>query len=129
MPQLTIGEVARQTDTPASTLRYYESIGLLSPPERVNGRRIYASSIIRQVAAVRRAQDAGWTLSEIKEIIHGFPKSTPFSERWRQMATKKEAELDAIIRQAERAKKFLRRGSECGCDTLDSCDVLGQDYA
>ena len=38
---LTIGEIARQAETATSAIRYYEEIGLLPLPVRVNGRRRY----------------------------------------------------------------------------------------
>ena len=46
---LSIGDVAAQSGVPASTLRYWEEIGLLPAPERVAGRRRYPNSILRRL--------------------------------------------------------------------------------
>ena len=52
MEELTIGEVARQAGIRPSALRYYESIGLLPAPKRVNGRRRYDPSTVQQLTVL-----------------------------------------------------------------------------
>jgi DNA-binding transcriptional MerR regulator len=53
---LTIGELAKRSRTPATTIRYYEREGLLPAPERLNGRRRYDHEADRQA---RRARPPG----------------------------------------------------------------------
>ena len=54
-PELTIGEVARQSGLNTSALRYYESVGLLPAPRRVNGRRRFDPGVVRLLGTVRFA--------------------------------------------------------------------------
>ncbi len=61
MEELTIGEVARRAGVRTSTLRYYESIGLLPAARRVNGRRRYAPAALRMLAVIHLAQQAGFS--------------------------------------------------------------------
>lgn len=56
---LTIGEVARRAGVPASTLRYWESVGLLAAPERVGGKRRYGPTALKQISADRLEQARG----------------------------------------------------------------------
>jgi DNA-binding transcriptional MerR regulator len=56
--ELTIGEVARRAGKRASSIRYYESIGLLPTPRRVGGQRRYATETLRTLAVIDVAQRA-----------------------------------------------------------------------
>ena len=61
--ELTIGAVARDTGVPASTLRYWESAGLLAPPGRAGGKRRYDPDTLRQVSLIVLIKRAGLLLA------------------------------------------------------------------
>ncbi|MFN8563711.1 MAG: MerR family transcriptional regulator [Anaerolineae bacterium] len=65
---MTISEVARRVGVRTSTLRYYESIGLLPAPKRVSGRRRYDSAVLQRLEIIRTAQQAGFTLAELASV-------------------------------------------------------------
>jgi MerR family redox-sensitive transcriptional activator SoxR len=98
---MSIGEVARSAGVRPSAMRYYEGVGLLPPPERENGRRRYDGEVLREVldrlAVVRVAQQAGFTISEIRTLLDGFSEDFPPSERWRLMAREKLPEVEALV--------------------------------
>ena len=52
---MTIGAVAALAGKPASSIRYYEQIGLLPPAPRVSGRRVYGSDTVRMLSFGRSA--------------------------------------------------------------------------
>ena len=110
---MSIGEVAEIADLATSTLRYYEEIGLLKPPLRVNGRRRYQADVLPILALIQLAKDANFTLDEIKELIYDFPAEVPVSERWQMIAERKIKEVDAIIREAEQTKALLMESMDC----------------
>ncbi len=97
MAGLTLGEVARRAGVRTSTLRYYESIGVLSEPERVSGQRRYGPEVLEVVEFVRVAQQAGFKMAEIRTLLHGFSADTPPSVRWRALAREKLPEVEALI--------------------------------
>lgn len=67
---MRIGAVARQSAVPVKTLRYYETLGLLDPPERTGGGyRDYPPGIFDRLAFIRAAQAVGLTLAEVREIV------------------------------------------------------------
>ena len=69
MCALSISEVAVATGFPPSTLRYYESIGLLPPPERgANGYRAYHEDTVRRLRLIGRAKALGLTLDEARGV-------------------------------------------------------------
>jgi MerR family transcriptional regulator, redox-sensitive transcriptional activator SoxR len=125
MEQLSIGDVARRTGLRPSALRYYEDVGILTPPRRVNGRRRYDADVLTRVAVVRMAQEAGFTIAEVRTLLMGFPDGTPASARWRTLAHRKLVEVDALIARAQAMRRVLEESLECGCLTLEACAALG----
>jgi MerR family redox-sensitive transcriptional activator SoxR len=121
MEELSIGEVARRTGVAASALRYYEDAGLLPVPRRVSGRRRYDPEVLRRVEVLRCAQQAGFTLAEIRTLFHGFGAETPLGERWNALAHAKLRQLDEMIARAGQMKQAIVAGMECGCVRLEDC--------
>jgi len=71
MRTLTIGELAQTCKVNLETLRYYERVGLMQPPPRSSsGHRQYPASAAERLAFIRRAQSLGFTLTEIRELLH-----------------------------------------------------------
>jgi DNA-binding transcriptional MerR regulator len=69
-PRMRIGEVAKRSGLSATTVRYYEDIGLLPQPARAaNGYRDYEPEAVERLRFVRDAQDSGLTLAEISSIL------------------------------------------------------------
>jgi DNA-binding transcriptional MerR regulator len=66
----TISEAAQQARSTASTIRYYEKIGLLSPPKRGNnGYRYYDSADIQRLAFVNRARKLGFPIASVVDLL------------------------------------------------------------
>ncbi len=65
-----IGEVARRANVNKETVRYYEKRELIPKPDRCrSGYRIFTQRHIDQIRFIKRAQELGFTLSEIKELL------------------------------------------------------------
>jgi DNA-binding transcriptional MerR regulator len=71
---LQIGEVAEQLGLTPRTLRYYEEIGLLAPPSRMEGGfRLYsAADITRLENIVQLKRLLGFSLAEIKQVVEAM---------------------------------------------------------
>src|SRR5262249_677869 len=121
MKQLSISEVARQIGVRASTIRYYEQIGILLPPERVGGQRRYEASILKRLAVIQHARQVGFSLQKIRPLFFGFRDNTPPSERWQKMNSKKLDELNALARDIKTMQKLLLKMQNCRCSALDEC--------
>jgi MerR family mercuric resistance operon transcriptional regulator len=68
--RMRIGEVAAEAAVNIQTLRYYERVGLLPPPgRRSSGYRMYGPEAVRRVRFIKRAQELGFTLSEIGDLL------------------------------------------------------------
>jgi DNA-binding transcriptional MerR regulator len=70
MPGLLIGELAARTGVTPSTIRYYESTGLLEPPARSrSGYRRYPEHVAEELHFIRKAQALGFSLDELATIL------------------------------------------------------------
>jgi MerR family transcriptional regulator, redox-sensitive transcriptional activator SoxR len=121
MEELTISEVARLSGVRATTIRYYESINVLPPPRRANGRRRYDPSILERLAFIHVAARLGFRLSEIVLLFEQRDTAVPLSERWQLMAREKLADVERLIRHAREVRQTLISGLRCGCENLQEC--------
>jgi MerR family redox-sensitive transcriptional activator SoxR len=123
MGSFSIGEVAKRTGLRTSALRYYEEAGLLPAPARVSGRRIYDSDTVHRIEILQFAQQAGFSLDEIKTLFHGFQPGTPLGERWRALAREKLLELEALSKRVKKMRRALRLAQKCGCMRIEECTL------
>ncbi|HEX6589227.1 MAG TPA: MerR family transcriptional regulator [Longimicrobiales bacterium] len=118
---LTIGEVAGRAGLRTSAVRYYEDVGILPAPERVNGRRRYGPEAVERLEVIRFARAAGLSLEEIRVLFHGFGDDVPPAPRWREVAHRKLRELDEQAERIARMRRVLEATLACGCVTLEDC--------
>ena len=117
---LSIGEVAKRTGLRPSALRYYEEVGLLSPADRVSGRRHYHASVLDRLSVISCAQSAGFTIAEIRELLEGEDGA---HGAWRSMAERKLAEVNAVIDKAQATRRLLEDSLQCTCQSLEECSA------
>ena len=120
--KLRIGEVAARSGLRKSAIRYYESIGLLSEPERSAGQRLYEKSVLRRLAAIGIARRAGLSLNEIRLLFEAAAE--PMSARLQQIAAKKLPEVEGLIKRGEAMRQWLKAAEECGCEAIDDCALF-----
>jgi MerR family redox-sensitive transcriptional activator SoxR len=124
MDGMSIGEVGRRAGIAPSAIRYYERIGLLPRPARSGGKRRYDASVLEWLSLIALAREGGFTMSEIRQLVTGFTPGTRPAARWRDLATRKLEEIDAMVARAERMRAVLRVALDCGCFRLEDCAVL-----
>lgn len=121
---LGIGEIAKRAGVRTSAIRYYERLGLLPRAPRTSGRRRYDESILEWLSLIALAREAGFTIAEIKRLVSEFKPGTLPATRWRELASHKLTEIDAIVARAERMRAVLEIALECGCFRLEDCGAL-----
>lgn len=131
---MRIGEVAAEAGVGIQTLRYYERRGLLPPPTRqLSGYRRYDSDIIQRVRFIRRAQDLGFTLQQIADLLTLWSDSSRACGMVEHRASETLARIEGKIRDLERMRGALA-SYVTSCrdrDSFDSCPLLaalGQDH-
>ena len=110
---LTIGAVAQLAGLQTSTLRYYENIGLLPAPQRKSGQRRYTTTILPLLVVIQLAKEANFSLPEIQSLLHGQSESGSVAKRWRELASCKIEELDAVIARAQDMRAMLEEALTC----------------
>lgn len=70
MEKLTIGKLAEKAQVGVETIRFYEREGLIKKPlTKVGSFRIYADDNIAKIRFIKRGQELGFTLKEVKELM------------------------------------------------------------
>jgi MerR family redox-sensitive transcriptional activator SoxR len=121
MTLLTIGEAAGQVGLQPSALRYYESIDLLPPPQRVSGQRRYRPETVQRLEMIATAKELGFSLEETRLLLDGLSPDHPPSERWQSIAAVKLPEVERLIRRAQAMKRILESGLNCECISIEEC--------
>lgn len=115
---LTIGEVARRAGVAATTLRYYEQIGLVPAPARLGGQRRYDDSVLARLEVIRLCKSAGFGLEEIQLL---FADDVPGRPASRALAEAKLVEIDAQMESLARARAVIEWGMRCTCPSIEAC--------
>jgi DNA-binding transcriptional MerR regulator len=121
---LGIGEVARRSGKAASTIRYYEDIGLLPQPRRVSGRRRYGAGVVRTLAVIETSQRAGLSLDDVRLLLRASADDAATTGRLREVAERKLPELREAIERAQVVQAWLEDAARCRCPTLDDCPLF-----
>ena len=119
---MPIGEVARAAGLAPSAIRYYERAGLLPKPGRQSGQRRYGAETAARLRIIQLARDAGFTIAETRTFLSGFSPATTPAARWRALAERKLAALEAQSRRIVRMKTLLESSFHCGCLRIEDCE-------
>lgn len=113
---MTIGKLAKAAGVGVETIRFYERKGILrKPPKREGGFRQYTAEEASRVRFVKRAQELGFTLKEVKALLDLQSKRTITGTQVEQKALEKVEEIRrkiADLRQMETS--LLRLAEVCG---------------
>ena len=117
---MDIAEVARQSGLPASTLRYYESKGLIASVGRSGLRRVFDRSVLQRLALIALGRSAGFSL---EEIAHMFaPDGGPNIDR--ALLRARADEIDASLRKLTALRDGLRHAARCPAPNHLECPTF-----
>lgn len=124
----TIGKLAALADVSTDALRYYEREGLLAPTAKSDGGyRLYGGDAVRHIRFIKQAQQCGFTLAEIRELLILRGRETACCGDVRQRAIEKKLQLEARIRTMRTMSKALDRLiADCAdaSDPVEECPIL-----
>lgn len=121
---LSIGELAQRVGLRTSAIRYYEEIGLLPAAERHGGRRVYDADSVERLRRIRLAQEAGFSLEEVKLLERGLDAAESAPQRWRRLAAEKLREVDAQLQRLRDMRALLHDALRCECTSMRACPLL-----
>jgi Hg(II)-responsive transcriptional regulator len=126
--QLTRGEIAKRSGVNIETIRYYERRGLLPKPMRsVSGYRLFSTDDVRRVRFIKRAQELGFLLDEIAELLALRLSTKGKREDVRKLAEAKISDIKEKIKTLRAMEKSLASLATacCGGDgALSECPIL-----
>ncbi|WKE66041.1 helix-turn-helix domain-containing protein [Gallaecimonas kandeliae] len=111
---MDIGDVARASGLPASTLRYYEEKGLIRSLGRNGLRRQFPAEVLERLALITLGRSAGFSLDEIGALFSQ-------GEIDRQRLLAKAQELDARIAELTAMRDGLRHAAQCQAPSHLEC--------
>ena len=105
-----ITETAREAGVNTQTLRYYERRGLLpKPPRRGSGYREYSADAVRVVRFIKRAQELGFSLDEVEELVRLRGIKRGERQKVRAIAERKMADIDQKIAHLRSMREALEQ--------------------
>ena len=130
---LQIGKVARQTGFSVDAIRFYEKQRLLARPARTEGGfRLFQTKDIQRLEFIRRAQQLGFSLPEIRELMLLHPDEAAACSHVRDLlqakvrtVREKIRALTALDRQLKKSLRECERNLDAaGNCHPDECPVL-----
>lgn len=113
---MSIGDIAARFGLATHVLRHWESVGLLSPPRAVAGRRRYGPGHLYRIAVILRAKEAGFGLDDIREMI-----AAPEPAQRAEVLRRHRAELARRIGELQSSLELIDCALTCDHDDFTSC--------
>ena len=132
---LQIGVVARETGLTVDAIRFYERSGLLKrPPRSEGGFRLFRQKDLEDLRFVRKAQELGFSLDEVRELLFLQSESVGACGHVREMLESKLVSVREKIADlrtletglSEALRKCRREIRNSGSPSEESCPVLDQ---
>lgn len=124
---LSIGQLARTVGLKVTTIRFYERRGLIpEPPRRESRYRIYSPETVERVRFIKRAQDLGFTLDEVIELLALQSADDASCSDVRARAKSRLDDIREKIKSLENMQRSLSRLVEqcTGGGPIPECPIL-----
>ena len=123
---MRIGEAADQAGVNIQTLRYYERRGLLPrPPRRTSGYRDLPAETVRIVRFIKRAQELGFSLDEVDDLLRLRRDRVRNRRHVRTLAERRLDQVEAKIAQLQRMRSALAHlVRTCAHGTTPECPII-----
>jgi len=129
MSGVTIGRAAESAGVNVETIRFYERRQLIEQPPKptCGGFRSYPEDTIRRVRFIRRAQELGFSLREISELLSLRTTHNADASDVRQLALDKIRDVDEKINHLQQIRSGLADLIEAcpGKGALRCCSIYG----
>lgn len=126
MRATTIGGLAKASGVKVTTIRYYESIGLIDPPDRSDGgQRLYDKGAVERMNFIRHARDLGFSLEAIRELIALSANIERSCAEIDEIARRHAADIRHRIKRLKALEREMERMiKSCSVNKVADCRVL-----
>jgi len=126
---MNIGDIARITNLPAKTIRYYEDIGLVHPGRDDNAYRRFNETDVHKLGFIGRARSLGFTIEDCRALLALYDDKDRASADVKQITQHHLDLIDAKITELKAMRTTLGHLIEnCAGDHRPDCPIL-QDLA
>ena len=126
MKPMTIGRLSKAGGVKVTTIRYYESIGLMGVPDRSeSGQRLYGEDSVQRLSFIRHARDLGFPMDAIRELIQLQSEPGEDCAAVDAIAKRQLADVRKRIAQLKSLQGELKRMiSSCAGGIIGTCQVM-----
>ena len=125
---MTIGTLAKKSEVTVEAIKFYEKQGLLPRPTKPSsGYRSYPEDYISRISFIKRAQELGFTLREVKELLKLKVDKKTTCGQVMNKTNEKLLEVEKKILALQQMKKSLKQIRDCCADeslTLTECPIF-----
>jgi DNA-binding transcriptional MerR regulator len=126
VPDLSIGDLSASSNTKVTTIRYYESIGLMPKPVRSEGnQRRYDQAHLERLAFIRHARELGFPVDAIRELLSLAAHPEKPCARADEIARTQLDDVEGKIKRLNALKRELKRMiTECSHGVAGQCRII-----
>jgi DNA-binding transcriptional MerR regulator len=126
MKPMTIGRLSKAAGVKVTTIRYYESVGLMGKPDRSeSGQRLYGDDAVQRLSFLRHARDLGFPMEAIRNLIKLQAAPGKDCAAVDIIAREQLADVRKRLNQLEALEGELKRMiSNCAGGKVGSCQVM-----
>lgn len=122
---MNIGDVSSRSGLPVKTIRYYEDIGLVSPPRGSNGYRRFREQELHKLSFLGRARSLGFTIEDCRTLMALYDDETRESGDVKRIANEHLEQIEVKISGLEAMRDTLSHLiNECAGDHRPDCPIL-----
>jgi MerR family mercuric resistance operon transcriptional regulator len=115
MEKITISKLGLMASVGVETIRFYQRKELLREPKKTETYRIYNEEDVQRIIFIKKAQDLGFTLKEVKELLELNIKPRNTCSTVKKKADQKISEIENKITALKNMRDSLAQLS-CACD-------------
>ena len=122
---MNIGEVSKRAELPAKTIRYYEEIGLVTPPRDANGYRAFRETDVHKLAFLARARALGFPIEDCRALLQLYEDDQRSSSEVKRIAKGHLDQIETKIADLQEMRETLAHlVSACAGDDRPDCPIL-----
>ena len=121
----SIGQLSKRTGVKIPTIRYYENMGLIDPPERSEGnQRRYTYEGLSRLSFIRHSRDLGFSVKNIRELLELSQHPEKPCDDAHNIAVQHLQDVQKRIAKLRRLERELKRISKCDAGNVAECAVI-----
>ena len=121
----SIGQLSKRTGVKIPTIRYYEHMGMIDPPERSEGnQRRYTYEGLSRLSFIRHSRDLGFSVKNIRELLELSQHPEKPCDDAHNIAVQHLQDVQKRIAKLRRLERELKRISKCDAGNVAECAVI-----